>query len=98
VLASGCSNAKVSLHPSINRHWFPTTTKFRCSGICDSSIFFSEWNISKGLAIITGSHIPRLEVSLSGMAGPAFPEAQTLANVKVIITLSFSDNDLEREI
>jgi hypothetical protein len=32
------------------------------------------------------------------MAGPAFSEAQTLANVKVIITLSFSDNDLEREI
>lgn len=32
------------------------------------------------------------------MAGPAFPEAQTLANLKVIITLSFSDNDLKREI
>jgi len=60
--------------------------------------FFSEWNISKGLAIITRSHIPKPEVSLSGMAGPAFSEAQTLANVKVIITLSVSDNDLEREI
>jgi hypothetical protein len=98
VIASGCSNAKVSLHPNTSRHWFPTTTKFRCSGICDSSILVSEWNISKGLAIITGSHIPTLELSLSGMAGPAFPEAQTLANVKVIIKLSFSDNDLEREI
>ena len=47
---------------------------------------------------MSGLHIPTLEVSLSGMAGPAFPEAQTLANIKVIITLSFSDNDLEREI
>jgi len=98
VITSRRSNAKVSSLPNIRHHWFPTTTKFRCYGNCDSSIFFSEWNISKGLAIITGSHIPRLEVSLSGMAGPAFPEAQTLANVKVIITLSFSDNDLEREI
>jgi hypothetical protein len=95
VIASGRSNAKFSLHPNIRRHWFPTTTKFRCYGICDNSIFFSEWNISKGLAIITGSHIPTLEVGLSRMA---VPEAQTLANVKVIITLSFSDNDLEREI
>ncbi|MEL0034357.1 MAG: hypothetical protein VW712_15410 [Paracoccaceae bacterium] len=55
-------------------------------------------NISKVLAIITGSHIPTLEVGLSRMAGPAFPEAQTLAHVKVIIKLSFSDNDFEREI
>jgi len=98
VIASRRSNAKFSLHPNVSRHWFPTTTKFRCYGICDSSIFFSEWNISKGLAIITGSHIPTLEVGMSRMAGPAFPEAQTLANLKVIITLSFSDNDLEREI
>ena len=52
----------------------------------------------EGLAIISWSHIPTLEVGMSRMAGPAFPEAQTLANLKVIITLSFSDNDLEREI
>jgi hypothetical protein len=51
----------------------------------------------EGLAIISWSHIPTLEVSLSEMAGPAFPETQTLAIVKVIITLSFSYNDLERE-
>jgi hypothetical protein len=29
------------------------------------------------------------------MAGPAYPATQTIANVEVIITVSFSDNDLE---